>query len=243
MPVATVELLYFPDCPNVPVARERLRRAFDALGAEPTWTEVDVSSDAAPVHARGYSSPSILVDGKDVTGATPGGGSACSVYVESDVHGVPPLEAIVAALRASAPSPSPTSGAAVSSLAAVPGALLSVLPVVSCPSCWPAYAGILSSMGVPFLMDASWLLPITAAALVAALGGLAFRARQRHGFGPLVLGAVAAGAILVGKFVLGVDGAVYAGTGLLVGAGLWNGWPARSSSTCATCDAPIRAQA
>ena len=230
--MATVELLYFPDCPNVPAAREQLRRAFEAIGAPPKWNEIDVSSDAAPAHTRGYGSPSILVDGKDVTGATPGGGSSCRIYAGSDVRGVPPLDAIVVALRVS--SSAPSAGAA-STLAVVPGALLSVLPVVSCPSCWPAYAGILSSMGVPFLMDAAWLLPLTLAALALALGGLAFRARRRRGFGPLILGAVAAGAILLGKFVLGVNGPVYTGTVLLVGASLWNSWPKKQLAACDAC--------
>lgn len=105
----TVELLFFPDCPNVPAAREQLRRAFEAVGAAPAWTEVDVSSDSAPAYARGYGSPSILVDGKDVMGEAPGGGSSCRIYAQSDVRGVPPLDAIVAALRA-ASSPRPSEG-------------------------------------------------------------------------------------------------------------------------------------
>lgn len=230
--MATVELLYFPDCPNVPAAREQLRRAFEAIGAPPKWNEIDVSSDAAPAHTRGYGSPSILVDGKDVTGATLGGGSSCRIYAGSDVRGVPPLDAIVVALRVS--SSAPSAGAA-STLAVVPGALLSVLPVVSCPSCWPAYAGILSSMGVPFLMDTAWLLPITAGALVLALGGIAFRARRRRGFGPLALGAVAAAAVMLGKFSLELNAAVYAGTALLVAASVWNSWPKRQASACDAC--------
>jgi len=231
--MATVELLFFPDCPNVPAAREQLRRAFEAIGAPPRWTEVDVSSDGAPLHTRGYGSPSILVDGKDVTGAAPGGGSSCRIYAGSDVRGVPPLDSIVAALRASQPAP-PSAGAA-STLAVVPGALLSVLPVVSCPSCWPAYAGALSSLGVPFLMDTAWLLPITAGALVLALGGLAFRARRRRGFGPLALGAVAAAAVLLGKFTLELNAAVYAGTALLVAASVWNSWPKKQAPVCDAC--------
>jgi len=230
--MATVELLYFPDCPNVPAAREQLRRAFAAIGAPPSWREVDVTSESAPAHVRGFGSPSILVDGKDVTGAAPAGGSSCRIYAGSDVRGVPPLDAIVTALRA--PPTPPTSGNA-ASLAVVPGALLSVLPVISCPSCWPAYAGVLSSLGVPFLMDASWLLPLTAGALLLALVGLGYRARRRRGFGPLILGAAAAGAILVGKFVLGIDAAVYTGTVLLVGASLWNSWPKSQLATCDAC--------
>ena len=97
--MASVELLYFPDCPNVPAAREQLRRAFVALGMAPEWTEVDVTSESALPHTRGYGSPSILVDGRDVTGASPSGGSCCRVYAGSDVRGVPPIEAIVSALR------------------------------------------------------------------------------------------------------------------------------------------------
>ncbi|MGA9523183.1 MAG: hypothetical protein WBV82_17075 [Myxococcaceae bacterium] len=99
--MAIVELLYFPECPNVPAAREQLRRAFTVVGAPAEWTEIDASVDSAPAHARGYGSPTILVDGKDVTGTAPGDGSSCRIYAGSDVRGVPPLDAIVAALRAS----------------------------------------------------------------------------------------------------------------------------------------------
>lgn len=97
--MATVELLYFPDCPNVVAAREQLRRAFVAVALPAQWTEVDVTATDAPPHARGYGSPTILVDGRDVTGAAPGDGTSCRVYVGSDVPGVPPLDAIVSALR------------------------------------------------------------------------------------------------------------------------------------------------
>lgn len=230
--MATVELLYFPDCPNVPAAREQLSRAFEAIGASPKWTEVDVTAGGAPAHARGYGSPTILVDGKDVTGAAPGEGSSCRIYAGSDVRGVPPLDTIIAALRA---SPPPRRARSAASFAVVPGALLSILPVVSCPSCWPAYAGVLGSLGVPFLMDASWLLPLTAGALLLALAGLGYRARQRRGFGPLLLGAASAAGILLGKFAIGLNATVYAGTALLVAASVWNSWPKKQAPACDAC--------
>lgn len=231
--MAAVELLYFADCPNVPAARKQLRRAFDAVGASPRWIEVDVASETAPAHTRGYGSPTILVNGREVTQTSPGNGASCRIYAGSDVRGVPPLEAIVAALRASPTAP-PTAGAA-SALAVAPGALLAVLPVVSCPSCWPAYAGVLSSLGVPFLMAATWLLPLTVATLAIALAALAFRARQRRGFGPLILGVAAAGVIMFGKFALEIDAAAYAGAALLVGASLWNRWPKHGLDPCEGC--------
>ena len=95
-----VELLFFPDCPNVSAARDQLRRAFAFAGVSPTWSEIDVTSDAAPAHARGHGSPTILVAGEDVSGETRREGCSCRVYLESEDRRVPPLEAIVAALRA-----------------------------------------------------------------------------------------------------------------------------------------------
>lgn len=228
----TVELLYAPDCPNVPAAREQLRRAYDAIGESPNWTEIDTTAQGAPARVCGYGSPTILVDGEDITGSAPGGGPSCRIYVGSDVRGVPQLDVIVAALRGSTPPRSPAKAA---SLAVIPGALLSLLPVVSCPSCWPAYAGALGALGVPFLMDTSWLLPLTVGALVLALLGLGYRGRRRRGFGPVVLGAFAATSILLGKFALELNGPVYVGTALLLAASVWNSWPKKQTVACEGC--------
>jgi hypothetical protein len=96
----TVELLYFPDCPNLQAARAQLGRALAAVGLPPDWSEHDVTARDAPAHVRGFGSPTILVDGRDVTGAAPTAGAACRVYAGSDLGGAPPLKAIVAALRA-----------------------------------------------------------------------------------------------------------------------------------------------
>lgn len=115
------------------------------------------------------------------------------------------------------------------SLMTVPGVGASLLPKLACPLCWPAYAGLLSSVGLGFLISAKYLLPITAAFLAFAVGGLAFRARQRHGYGPFMLGAFSAAAVLVGKFWWESDPAMYAGVGVLVIASMWNAWPYRAA--------------
>lgn len=108
------------------------------------------------------------------------------------------------------------------SLMQIPGVGVSLLPKLACPFCWPAYAGLLSSVGLGFLISAEYLLPITAASLVLAVGALAFRAHRRRGFGPFVLGLSAAAGVLASKFWWGSNPAMYAAIGLLVAASKWN---------------------
>jgi len=111
------------------------------------------------------------------------------------------------------------------SLMAVPGVGVSLLPKLACPLCWPAYAGLLSSVGLGFLISAKYLLPITAVLLALAVGVLAFRAQQRRGYGPVMLGLVTAAGVLIGKFWLESNPMMYTAIGLLVIASTWNVWP------------------
>ena len=110
-------------------------------------------------------------------------------------------------------------------LAAIPGVGVSLLPKLACPLCWPAYAALLTSLGLGFLISTRYLLPITAVFLVLALGALAFRARRRHGYGPFLLGLVAAVGVIVAKFQWESNFSLYGAVGLLVVASLWNAWP------------------
>ncbi len=119
-------------------------------------------------------------------------------------------------------------------LLAAPGIGLSLLPKIACPACWPAYAGLLSSLGLGFLIpNAKYLLPMTATFLVLAVGMLAFRARRRHGYVPLALGILAASLILFGKFSLASNPVLYVGLGVLILASAWNSWPIASRCICA----------
>jgi mercuric ion transport protein len=127
------------------------------------------------------------------------------------------------------------SGAVKRSLVALAGVGVSLLPKLACPMCWPAYAGLLSSIGLGFLLSAAYLLPLTVGFLALALAAMAFRARTRRGYGPLLLGLVAATGVLTGKFVWEGDAIMYGAVGLLVTASLWNLSPHRvTDSTCCT---------
>ena len=124
-------------------------------------------------------------------------------------------------------------------LLALPSVGFSMLPKLACPACWPAYAGLLTSVGLGFLISAVYLLPLTIAFLVLALGAMVFRARERHGYRPFLLGMVAASGVLIGKFVWESNSTIYGSVGLLVMASLWNTWPRRDKpsqdAVCSDC--------
>src|SRR5216684_2923410 len=100
----------------------------------------------------------------------------------------------------------------------IPGIGVALLPKLICPLCWPLYAGIVSSVGLGFLIGTAYLLPITSAFLILTLAVLGLRAKQRQGYGPFVAGVVASTAVLMGKFFLESNPIMYTGVGVLGGA-------------------------
>mgnify|MGYP000865880417 CR=1 FL=1 len=75
-----IQLLYFNGCPNVEVARAAVRTALAAEKLEIAVEEIDVEAPTAPDWARGWGSPTILIDGQDVAGQQPSASSACRLY-------------------------------------------------------------------------------------------------------------------------------------------------------------------
>lgn len=59
---------------------------------------------------------------------------------------------------------------------------------------------------------------------------LAYKARQRRGYGPLIIGMAAATVTVVGKFYLDEEYFGYAGIFLLVAASAWNAWPRQGAT-------------
>ena len=89
----SVELVYFAGCPHVDAARAALCTALGAAGLPLAWQEWDQSAPTAPTHVQRLGSPTVLVDGRDVTGV--GGslaGRACCT------GGAPATNLILAAL-------------------------------------------------------------------------------------------------------------------------------------------------
>lgn len=232
-----VELIFESGCPNIVDTRENLLRAFSEAQLSPKWTEWDTASKESPAHVQGFGSPTVLVDGNDVSGHFRTGTSCCRLYATTDGRrtGAPPIKAIRAALLASAGSPPRASWRG--SLAILPGVGVALLPKLGCPMCWPAYASILSTLGLSFLLSESHLLSVTMLFLVISVGSLAYRTQERFGYGPALVGAVAATIVLIGKFSFESKAATYSGLALLAVGSLWNGWPQRLArqSTCPQC--------
>ena len=92
-----VQLLYFPDCPNVETARRTLQEALSSLEDVPPVAEIDVTDPSAPSELRSWGSPTILIDGADVAGGDPSE-SCCRLYPTSENRGAPSLALVEAAL-------------------------------------------------------------------------------------------------------------------------------------------------
>lgn len=90
--MTSIELVYFSGCPNVEVARTNLRAALDRARIPTRWTEWDQLDARAPKRVQCYGSPTILVDGRDVTGVGPSDAFACRAT------GAPSVEHILVAI-------------------------------------------------------------------------------------------------------------------------------------------------
>lgn len=248
--MATVELVYEASCPNVRETRARLIEGFHTAGVQPSWAEWEVNEPETPDRVKRLGSPTVLVNGKDVAGTSASDAeNCCRIYaVNGPNKGVPPLDMIVAALTEGEKDHpvSPAKGLRRVGLnaAVLPALGTALLPKLTCPACWPAYASLLGNLGVGFVNYTPYLLPLTAAFLVISVGALAWRASRRRGYGPFALGGLAAAVILVGRFGFDSETAMWLGLATLVGTSLWNTWPRNAAGPTdaeSACPACVRA--
>lgn len=121
-------------------------------------------------------------------------------------------------------------------LLTIPGVVVSLLPSLACPLCWPAYAALVSSLGLGFLVSSTFLLPLTGTFLAVAVVGLGLQIKPK-GYGPFFLGLLSAALILPGKFLLESNAITYAGAAILLIASASSLAPSRfaSSASCPSC--------
>lgn len=215
-----VELVYDLNCPNVAEARRNLALAMQATGLRVQWKEWDRNSPDAPLYARSLGSPTVLIDGVDVSEEPPGQAPCCRIYRTTEggqPSRVPPVEMIAGRLNARR-----SKRGIGASLLTLPAIVVSLVPTFGCPLCWSGYAAILSSLGLGFLASSVYMLPIAAVMLAIAVGAVWYGARKRRSYGALALSSLGAAVILAGNFVLDSAAATYAGVILLTGASILN---------------------
>ncbi|UCH53958.1 MAG: MerC domain-containing protein [Pseudomonadota bacterium] len=235
MPI--IEFIYDKDCPNVADSRQALAAALAHAGLPATWQEWDRANPAAPDYARHYGSPTVLVNGRDVAGFEPEHEPACRIYAHEQgrQRGVVPRALIDAAL---APYARRRFARGTQFVAWLPAVGAALLPKLTCPACWPAYAALLSALGIGFVDYTPYLLPTVTLLLGINLWTLAYRAKRRRGYGPFALGAVGAFTLLLGSFWIEREGIVWVAASVLIVAAIWNLWPrrAQSAAACPACE-------
>lgn len=95
-----IQLLYFPGCPRVDATRAALCDALASEKLDLPIEEIDVESPGAPEWARGWGSPTILIDGKEIYDQEASGAPACRFYV----GGAPSIEVIRSRIVGARPS-------------------------------------------------------------------------------------------------------------------------------------------
>lgn len=217
-----VQLVYFEGCPNVEAARLSLRDMLAKLRLAVPIELVCTTEVDTPPELKGWGSPTILVDGVDIGGERFPNGSSCRLYRSSDgrTQRFPPSSLIAAALLRAQNQ----RGQWVRSLAALPGAGLSLLPSISCPACVAAYAGALSSLGLGFVLNERVLAPVILAFLAVGIGGVAWSTRTHRHAGPLAATLLGSIAVIAGRLVSRLPPVLFVGIALLIAGSLWNLW-------------------
>ena len=72
MKTPRIELVYFDGCPHASQARDNLKEAVAASSQDLTWSERNLSAESTPDAYRRFGSPTVLVNGEDVTGESVG---------------------------------------------------------------------------------------------------------------------------------------------------------------------------
>lgn len=222
-----VEFIYDSNCPNIEKTRANLLSAFSLLKVTPQWTEWDRNSDETPQYARRFGSPTILVNGRDLTNIQPSNSNNCRIYNGS---GTPPVDMIVDAI--SLQHSSSKKAGILGAFSIGPGVGAALLAKASCPFCYPAIAGFLTSIGAGFLFKGTYFLILMSVFFAIALFGLFYKAKLRRGYYPFLAGLAGVVLALLAKHFES-DVGFYFGIGILLAASIWNLIPVRTN--CSAC--------
>lgn len=90
-----VQFLSFSDCPLAAPAKKNLEAALADCGIS-DYEKIDILDPNVSEEMRGWGSPTILVNGRDVSGVEKGHSISCRIYANPE--GVPDVKSIIACL-------------------------------------------------------------------------------------------------------------------------------------------------
>ena len=243
-----IELIYDGDCPNVPIARENITKAIGDTEGDCKVQEWDRSRTDSPPYAASYGSPTVLVNGADVSGEdTKADAKSCRVYLDESggMQGTPTATMIQRAIVQAGSGREKPRGTLFAGMAAILTTLGAVsIPALICPACWPAYIGLLGALGISYFDFTPYLIPsIVVSVMIAltAIGYQSYRSRSRSTF---ALGVTGALLVLSGRFWLLSDPITYLGVAVLVGSIIVDSVKrnARTSADCCPTEGGARAR-
>ncbi|HDO30163.1 MAG TPA: hypothetical protein ENG79_03775 [Desulfobacteraceae bacterium] len=79
------------------------------------------------------------------------------------------------------------------------------------------------------MIGGTYFLPLTIFFLLVTIITFGYKAKYRHGYGPLFIGSFASVLIVTGKFYFNSNYLVYGGTIILLITAIWNAWPRESA--------------
>ncbi|MBI5466825.1 MAG: MerC domain-containing protein [Candidatus Kerfeldbacteria bacterium] len=117
-------------------------------------------------------------------------------------------------------------------LAGVAGVFSGILPVAACPACWPAYAGVLSSLGISVLGFGTGHFVLAGILLAIAMGMLVYDWKRHHNRPwPLMLGLLGCAFVVASNTYFYQPIVSYAGSASFLSAAIWNGMILRRQRT------------
>ena len=96
-----IQLITFSGCPHASAASTTLEGVLASLGIRERVEAVDTLSPATSETLRHWGSPTILLDGEDIAGASFPTGPGCRLYRDADgrMQGWPPETLLLAVFR------------------------------------------------------------------------------------------------------------------------------------------------
>lgn len=94
-----IQILYVPDCPNLPAARSRVQLALRDSGLRAVVEEIEVASFEDADRRGMHGSPTILIDGHDPFASGDEVSLSCRLYrSEAGIGGSPTVAQLTAVL-------------------------------------------------------------------------------------------------------------------------------------------------